>query len=134
MAKTWGKYLSHEFGDQLKQCGTVPQLTPLCMVNDEPQFERRSQILLDMVQSMMSQTDLPLSFQGYALETATFTLKSVPPKLVDKTPYEIWTPKMMSFLMFQKLQPKFGKCLFVGILEKPKVIISIIGRRQSVCC
>jgi hypothetical protein len=23
-----GEYLSHEFGDHLKQCGIVPQLTP----------------------------------------------------------------------------------------------------------
>ena len=30
--------------------------------------------LFDIVQSMMSLTDLPLSFWGYALETAAFTL------------------------------------------------------------
>ena len=37
--------------------------------------ERRNRTLLDMVRSMMSLTDLPLSFWGYALEIATFTLK-----------------------------------------------------------
>ena len=37
--------------------------------------ERRNRTLLDMVQSMMSLTDLPLSFWGYALETAAFMLK-----------------------------------------------------------
>ena len=31
--------------------------------------ERRNRTLLDMVRSMMSLTDLPLSFWGYALET-----------------------------------------------------------------
>jgi hypothetical protein len=31
-----------------------------------------------MVRSMMRQTDLPLSFWGYALETAVFTLNRVP--------------------------------------------------------
>ena len=36
--------------------------------------------LLDMVQSMMSLTDLPLLFWGYALETATFTLSRAPSK------------------------------------------------------
>ena len=36
--------------------------------------ERHNRTLLDIVQSMMSLTDLPLSFWGYALETATFTL------------------------------------------------------------
>ena len=32
--------------------------------------ECRNRTLLDIVQSMMSLTDLPLSFWGYALETA----------------------------------------------------------------
>ena len=36
---------------------------------------RRNRTLLDMVRSMMSLTDLPLSFWGYALETSAFTLK-----------------------------------------------------------
>ena len=37
--------------------------------------ERHNRTLLDIVQPMMSLTDLPLSFWGYALETAAFTLK-----------------------------------------------------------
>ena len=37
--------------------------------------ERHNRTLLDIVQSMMSLTNLPLSFWGYALETAAFTLK-----------------------------------------------------------
>ena len=37
--------------------------------------ERCNRTLLDMAQSMMYLTDLPLSFWGYALETATFTIK-----------------------------------------------------------
>ena len=49
---------------------------------------------------MMSLTDLPLSFWGYALETATFTLNRAPSKPVEMTPYEMWfgeKPKL-SFL------------------------------------
>jgi hypothetical protein len=38
---------------------------------------------------MMSQTDLPLSFWDYALETAVFTLNRVPTRSVDRTSYEI---------------------------------------------
>jgi hypothetical protein len=55
-----------------------------------------------MVRSMMSQTDLPLSFWGYDLETATFTLNRVSTKSVERTPYEIWTGKRhkLSFLVF----------------------------------
>ena len=40
--------------------------------------ERHNRTLLDIVQSMMSLTDLPLSFWGYALETAIFTLNRAP--------------------------------------------------------
>ena len=44
--------------------------------------ERRNRSLLDMVQSMMSLTDLPLSFWGNALETVAFTLNRAPSKSV----------------------------------------------------
>ena len=49
---------------------------------------------------MMSLTDLPLSFWGYALETAAFTLNRAPSKSVEMTLYELWfgnRPKL-SFL------------------------------------
>ena len=53
-----------------------------------------------MIRSMMSPTDLPFTFWGYALETAAFTLNRVPSKAVEKTPYEMWTGKRhsLSFL------------------------------------
>ncbi|KAK9028104.1 hypothetical protein V6N11_067918 [Hibiscus sabdariffa] len=54
---------------------------------------RRNRTLLDMVRSMMSHSDLSISFWGHALETAAFTLNRVPSKSVQKTPYEIWTGK-----------------------------------------
>ena len=40
--------------------------------------ERRDRALLDMVRSMMSLTDLPLSFWGYALKTVALTLNRAP--------------------------------------------------------
>ena len=96
--------------------------------------EQRNRTLLDMVRSMMSQADLPLSFWGYALETAAFTLNRVPTKSVEKTPYEIWTGKrpVLSFLkvwgseayvkrlMSDKLTPKSDKCFFVGYPRETK--------------
>ena len=66
-------------------------------------FERCNQTLLDMVRSMMSQSDLPLLFWGYALETTTFTLNSVPSKSIVKTPYEMWTGKTPSLSFFEDL-------------------------------
>jgi hypothetical protein len=81
---------------------------------------------------MMSQSDLPPSFWGYALETATFTLNRLPSKSVVKTPYEIWTGKTpsLSFLKIwghevfvkllqsDKLTPKSDKSIFVGYPKK----------------
>ena len=67
-----GESLSYEFGLHLKQCGIVSQLTPPGTPHGVS--ECRNRTLLDMVRSMMSLTDLPLSFWGYALETAAFML------------------------------------------------------------
>jgi hypothetical protein len=120
--------LSHEFSNHLKSCGIVPQLTSPGMPHRNGVSERRNRTLLDMVQSMMSQSDLPLSFWGYALETAAFTLNRVPSKSIVKTPYEMWTGKTpsLSFLKIwgcevyvkrlqsDKLTPKSNKCMFVG--------------------
>ena len=69
-----GEYLSYEFDEHLKSCGIVPQLTPPGTPQRNGVSERRNRTLLDMVRSMMSFTDLPLLFWGYALETAAFTL------------------------------------------------------------
>ena len=83
---------------------------------------------------MMSHSDLPTTFWGYTLETATFTLNRVPSKSVQKTPYEIWTGKRpsMSFMkiwgckayvkhqMSRKLEPKSHKSTFVGYRKETK--------------
>ena len=69
------EYLSYEFGLQLKQCGIVSQLTPPGTPQHYGVSERRNHTLLDMVRSMMSLTDLPISFWDHALETVAFTLK-----------------------------------------------------------
>ena len=62
--------------------------------------EHCNRTLLDMIRSMMSLTDLPLSFCGYALETTTFTLNRAPSKSIETTPYELWFGKKpkLSFL------------------------------------
>ena len=65
-----GEYPSHEFDSHLKECGIVPQLTPPGTPQRNGVPEGRNRTLLDMVRSMLSQTDLPLSFWGYCLKTA----------------------------------------------------------------
>ena len=66
--------MSHEFGMHLRKCGIVSQLTPPGTPQRNGVSKHRNRALLDMVRSMMSLTDLPLSFWGYAIETAAFTL------------------------------------------------------------
>ena len=82
-----GEYLSYEFGLHLKQCGIVSQLTTPGTPQRNGVSERHNRTLLDMVRSMMSLTDLPLSFWGYALETAAFMLNRARSKSVETTPY-----------------------------------------------
>ncbi|GJU11291.1 retrotransposon protein, putative, ty1-copia subclass [Tanacetum coccineum] len=67
----------------------VSQLTPPRTPQLNGVTERRNRTLLDMVRSMMSQATLPISFWGYALETAAHILNLVPTKKVSKTPFEI---------------------------------------------
>ncbi len=49
---------------------------------------------------MMGFADLPISFWGYALESACYILNKVPSKSVNKTPHEMWTGRkpMLSHL------------------------------------
>ena len=44
-----------------------------------------------MVRLMMAQANLPISFWGDVLLTATYILNCVPSKSVPTTPYELWT-------------------------------------------
>ena len=77
------EYLSYEFGLHLKQCGIVSQLTPPRRPQRNGVFECRNRTLLDIVRSMVSLTDLPLSFWGYALEIAAFTFNRAPSKILS---------------------------------------------------
>ena len=93
--------MSYEFGLHLKQCGIVSQLTPPVTPQRNGVSERRNRTLLDMVRSMMSLFDLPLSFWGYALKTAAFTFKRAPSKSVETTQSELWFGKKPNLLFIK---------------------------------
>ena len=123
-----GEYLSLEFDEHLKDCGIVSQLTPPGTPQLNGVSERRNRTLLDMVRSMMSQTVLPDSLWGFALQSAALILNRSPTKSSDKTPYEAWKGMVpdLSFLRVwgceayvkvrpdDKLAPRSDKCYFVG--------------------
>ena len=135
--------MSYEFGLHLKQCGIVSQLTPPGTPQHYGVSERRNRTLLDMVRSMMSLTDLPILFWGYALETVIVF------KSVETTPYELWFGKKpkLSFLKvwgcdayvkkFQpdKLKPKSEKCVFIGY-PKGNCWVHLLSQiqRQDIHC
>ena len=121
----------------------MPPRTPQC----NGVSERHNRTLLDMVRSMMSLTDLPLSFWGYALETAAFTLNRAPSKSVETTPYELWYGKRpkLSFLKVwgcdayvkklqpEKLEPKVEKCVFIGYPKERQLGTPSISNPRAKC-
>ena len=142
-----GEYLSYEFGLHLKQCGIVSQLMPPRTSQRNGVFECRNRTLLDMVRSMMSLTDLLLSFWGYSLETAAFMLNTASSKSVEMTLYELWFRKKpkLSFLKVwgcdayvkklqpDKLEPKSEKCVFIGY-PKETIGYTFYHRSEDIRC
>ena len=56
--------------------------------------EHHNHTLLVIVQSMMSLTDLPLSFLGLCIRDGYIHVKKkAPSKSVETTPYELWFSK-----------------------------------------
>ncbi|RDY05105.1 Copia protein, partial [Mucuna pruriens] len=56
--------------------------------------ERRNQTL--MVRSMISHSSLPEPLWGELIMHSLYPLQRVPTKIVNKTPYELWTNKTPS--------------------------------------
>ena len=127
-----GEYVSLEFYDHLKNCGIVSQLSPPRTPQLNGVAERRNRTLLDMVRSMMSRATLPISFWGYALETAAHILNLVHTKKVAKTASEMWSGTRPSLAHVKvwgceaffrreandKLEPRSEKCYFIGYPQK----------------
>ena len=84
-----GEYLLAVFKDYLTENGIISQLTAPRTPQQNGVAERRNRTFLDMVRSMMSYSTLPISFWGYALNTAMYLLNLVPSKSVPKTPVEL---------------------------------------------
>jgi hypothetical protein len=123
-----GEYLSTEFQEFLKEQGITHHKTPPYTPQLNGVSERRNRTLLDMVRSMMSRTELPKSFWGYALESASYIINNVPSKSVDRIPYEIWSgnrsnlsymrawgcPAYVKRFEPTKLEPRSIQCIFIG--------------------
>ena len=98
--------------------------------------EQRNRTLKDMVRSMFSHSSLPESLWGEALKTTAYILNRVPSKVVNKTPYELWTGKKLSIKHLhiwgcptearpykpyeRKLDLRTISCYFVGYVERSR--------------
>ena len=123
-----GEYLSGEFKSYLTQEGIVSQLSAPGTPQKNGVAERRNRTLQDMVRSMLSYSSLPISFWGYAIETAMYLLNLVPSKTVPKTPTELWKGRKPSLSHIRiwgapahvlrkdpnKLESRTEVCMFVG--------------------
>lgn len=123
-----GEYLSGEFKAYLSENGINSQLTAPYTPQQNGVSERRNRTLMEMVRSMMSYSDLPVMFWGYALETAAYILNLVPSKTVPTTPMELWSGRKPSLKHVRiwgcpahvlrqgadKLEPRTDVRLFIG--------------------
>ncbi|RVW99042.1 Retrovirus-related Pol polyprotein from transposon TNT 1-94 [Vitis vinifera] len=129
-----GKYISREFISFLSEQGITSQLSTPGMPQQNGVVERRNRTLMEMVRSMTSYSDLPISFWGHAIETAAYILNLVPSKSVPKTPTELWTgrkPSLKHVRMWgcpahvlkgktDKLETKTELCFFIGYPRETK--------------
>ena len=123
-----GEYISREFINFLSEQGITSQLSAPGMPQQNGVAERRNRTLMEMVRSMMSYSDLPISFWGHVIETAAYILNLVPSKSVPKTLTELWTgrkPSLKHVRMWgcpahvlkgktDKLETKTELCFFIG--------------------
>ncbi|KAL0420492.1 UNVERIFIED_CONTAM: Retrovirus-related Pol polyprotein from transposon TNT 1-94 [Sesamum latifolium] len=127
-----GEYLSGEFLDYLKENRILSQWTPPGMPQLNGVSERRNRTLLDMVRPMMSFTELPLSFWGYALKTAAKLLNMAPSKTVAQTPYQIWHGKPVSYKYLRVWgSPAYIKRLVGDKLDSRSSLCSVLEKRFS---
>ena len=128
--------MSKQFQELCEEEGIRRQLTILSTPQQNGVVERRNRTLLEMVSLMMAQANLPISFWGDALLTATYILNHVPSKSVPRTPYELWTgakPNLENlwpcgyavfvhntFYKYGKLGPRASKKIFIRYLESSK--------------
>ena len=78
------------FAKFLQEHGIVAQHTMPGSPDQNGVAERRNRTLVDMVRSMLSNSNLPQFLWTDALKIAVYILNRVPTKAVPKTPFEIW--------------------------------------------
>ncbi|KAK2420702.1 putative mitochondrial protein [Trifolium repens] len=124
------------FAKFLQEHGIVAQYTMPGSSSQNGVAERRNRTLLDMVRSMLSNSNLPKSLWNEALKTTVYILNRVPSKAVPKTPFELfkgWKPSLRHMRVWgcpsevriynpqeKKLDPRTISGYFIGYAERSK--------------
>ena len=64
--------------------GILSQLTAPGTLQQNGVAERKNRTMLDMMRSMLSNSSLPKSFWGYALQIVVYLMNRVPSKSISK--------------------------------------------------
>jgi len=74
----------------LQECGIISQYTMPGTPDQNGVDKRRNRTLKNMIRTMMSMCNLPMSLWGEAIKTAMYILNRVPSKSVLVTPFELY--------------------------------------------
>src|ERR1044072_1093146 len=106
-----GEFCSNEFNDFCAENGVTAPYTP----QHNGAAERRNRTILNMVRSMLKGKNLPLSFWGEAVMTATYILNRCPTqRLKSQVPEAVWSGKRPSVTHLRV----FGSKCFVHVPEQ----------------
>ncbi|KYF37980.1 hypothetical protein SMIM3I_02226 [Streptococcus mitis] len=84
------EYLLEQFKYLCDEKGISRQLTIPRTPQQNSVAKMRNRMLLDMVRSMITQENIPISHWKDALLIVTYVLNQVPSKTIASTPYELW--------------------------------------------
>ncbi|GJU76569.1 putative RNA-directed DNA polymerase [Tanacetum coccineum] len=95
------------FFDFCKDHGIINQYTMSGTPQQNGVAERRNRTLMDMVRSMLANSNLPKFLWTEALKKVVHILNKVPSKSIPKTPYEIWTGRKPSTRIVETRHAEF---------------------------
>ena len=137
----YGRYTEYgqapgPFAKFLQEHGIVAQYTMPGSPDQNGVAERRNRTLLDMVWSMLRNSNFPKSLWTEALKMAVYILNRVPTKAVPKMPFELWIGWKLSLRHMRvwgcpsevriynprekKLDPRNISGYFIGYVERSK--------------
>lgn len=86
-----GEFTGHELLSFYKAEGIETQLTVPYSPQQNGVADRKNRSLQEMANCMLLDADLPKRYWGEAVLTAAYIQNRLPSRVVERTPYEMWT-------------------------------------------